>query len=62
MSIFVMYYWSSNGILATPVKYLKDKSIIETFKENITYLTKRGFKPVFNIIDNVASKSFKKYL
>ena len=30
--------------------------------ENITYLTKRGFKPVFNIIDNEASKSVKKYL
>ena len=32
------------------------------FKENITYLTKRGFKTVFNIIENVASKAVKKYL
>ena len=41
---------------------MKYESTIATFKENITYLTKGGFKPVFNIIDNVASKAFKKYL
>ena len=36
--------------------------MVATFMDNITYLTKIGFKPIFNIIDNVASKSFKKYL
>ena len=40
---------------------MKDESMIETFKENITYLTKRGFKPVFNIIDHVAYKEIKQY-
>ena len=36
--------------------------MISAFKKNITYLTKRGFKPCFNIIDNVASKAIKEYL
>ena len=58
----MLYNWSSNAILATPVKYLTDTSTIATFKEKITYLTKRGFKLVFNIIYNVASKAVKKYL
>ena len=52
----------SNFIFETPVKYLIDTSTIWTFKENITYLTKRDFKPVFNIIDNVAFKAVKNYL
>ena len=45
--ILVLYDWSYNAILATPRKYLKDDSIVATFKENITYLTKWGFKPKF---------------
>ena len=53
---------SSNAILATSVKDLTDTYTIEKFKEKITYLTKRGFKPVFNTIDNVLSKAVKKYL
>ena len=58
----MLYKWSSNAILSTLVKYLKDTSTIEKLKLNITYLTKGGFKPVLNIIDNVASKAVKKYL
>ena len=44
------------------MKDLTDTYTIETFKEKITYLTKRGFKPVFNTIDKVVSKAVKKYL
>ena len=36
--------------------------MVATFKDNIMYLTERGFKPVFNIIDNFLSKEVKKYL
>ena len=36
--IFVLCDWSSNAILATPVKYLRDESAIENFKETIMYL------------------------
>ena len=34
----------------------------EAFKQNITYLAKRGFKPTFNVMDNVASAAVKAYL
>ena len=36
--------------------------MIDSFKTNIKCITKRGFKPCFNIIDNVASKAIKIYL
>jgi hypothetical protein len=36
-----------------------DENMIEAFQKNISYLTRRGFKPSFNIIDNVASKAIK---
>ena len=62
MSVFIMYDWSSNSILATPVPDTKGETIINTFKTNITYLEKRRFKPSFNIIDNVATKAVQTYL
>ena len=58
----MLYDCSSNEILVTPVNDLTDTLTIATFKENTTYLTKRDSKPVFNIIDNVASKEVKQYL
>jgi hypothetical protein len=61
-AIFILYDWTSNAILATPVKDGKDDTTISTFEENIKYLTNRGFKPVLNIIDNVASKAIQAYL
>ena len=61
-TIFILYDWSSNAILATPVTDVKDSTIVKTFQENVEYLTKRGFKPSFNIIDNVASKTVQSYL
>ena len=62
MSVFIMYDWSSNAILATPVTDTKSDTIMATFQDNITYLEARGFKPSFNIIDNIASKAVQKYL
>ena len=59
---FVLYDWTTNAILATPMKDAKDESMIKAFKENIEYLGERGFKPTFNIIDNVASKAIRAYL
>ena len=40
----------------------KYDTMINKFKTNIKYITKRGFKPCFNIIDNVVSKAIKAYL
>jgi hypothetical protein len=62
MLVFVMYDWSSNVILATPVPDTKGETIIATFRDNIIYLEARGFKPSFNIIDNIASKAVQNYL
>ena len=61
-AMFIMYYWTSNDNLETPIKEAKSETIVDCFKKNITYLSKRGFKPVYNIIDNVATKSIKTYL
>jgi hypothetical protein len=61
-ALFILYDWTTNAILATPVKDGKDETTIATFEANIQYLTKRGFKPVLNIIDNVASKTIQTYL
>ena len=36
--------------------------MVRVFRQKIEYLNDRGFKPVFNIIDNVASKAVRAYL
>ena len=59
---FILYDWTTNAILATPIKDAKDESMVAAFKKNIEYLEERGFKPSFNIIDNVASKAIREYL
>ena len=61
-AMFIMYDWTSNAILATPIKEAKSETIVECFKNNITYLSKRGFKPVYNVIDNVETNAIKTYL
>ena len=55
-----MYDWAANAIMATSIKDAEAETIVEALKNNITYLPKRGFKPVFNIIDDVAMKAVKK--
>ena len=53
-AVFFVYNWSSNCILATPIKDATNDTMVEAFKTNIKYLSSRGFKPVFNIMNNVA--------
>ena len=43
-------------------KKIKNETTVAAFKTNIEYFKKRNFKPVFNIIDNVATKAVKSYL
>ena len=62
VAIFIIYDWTTNEILATPVKNMAEKKIVSCYKQHVTYLTKRGFKPILNIIDNVASKDVQAYL
>ena len=37
----------------------KDTLMIKTISKQVTYLTEKCFKPVLNIIDNVASKTIR---
>ena len=60
--MFIMHDWSSNSILAEAILNTKDKTIIKVFKEKLSYLTRRGFKPRFNILDNIASKAIIEFL
>ena len=52
-----MYDWTTNVILAAPIKDATDQSMVATFSEDIEYLVERGFNPVFNTIDIVVSKA-----
>ena len=52
VTMFIMYDWSSNSILAEPIVNTKDKTMIGRFREKIEYLTKQRFKQRFNILDN----------
>ena len=61
-AMFIMYDWTSNAILATQTKEAKAETIVECFKKNITYLSNRGFKSVYNVIYNVATNAINKYL
>ena len=61
-AMFIMYDWTTNAILATPIKEAKSETIVDCFKKNITYLSKRGFKPVYNVIDNVATNAINTFL
>jgi hypothetical protein len=61
-AIFILYDWTTNAILATPVKDGKSDTTIAVFEKQIQYLTKRGFKPTLNIINNVATKTIQTYL
>ena len=63
-TMFVLYDWTTNAILTTPVADTKEETLVAAFKQNLEYLSERGFRPVFNIIDNVASKAvqaFRRY-
>jgi len=61
-AVFILYDWTSNAILAIPISDARDEIMIEAFRQNIEYLTKQGFKPTFNIIENFASNGIKAYL
>ena len=62
IAIFSLYNCTKHEILATPIKDTKDETLIDAFQTHIKYITKRGFKPCFNVVDNVASKAIKVHL
>jgi hypothetical protein len=59
---FVLYHYETNAILAKPIKGLDDVSIFTAYKAYFEELTRKGFKPQLNIMDNQATKHIKKFL
>ena len=41
---------------------MAEETILRCFNQKIAYLMKRGFKPILNIINNVASKAVQAYI
>eukprot|EP00978_Attheya_sp_CCMP212_P013058 scaffold32606_cov75-Attheya_sp.AAC.1 len=58
--IFVLYDYDSNAILARAMKNRSDSEMVRVFTELADYLTTRGFKPQYQVLDNEASKALKK--
>ncbi len=58
----VLYHYTSNCILGTPIAGLDDKSIFEVYKTRFKELESKGFKPKLNVMDNQATKHIKNFL
>jgi hypothetical protein len=60
--LFVLYHYELNCILADLIKALDDTTIFEAYKKQLDELTKKGFKPKLNVMDNQATKYIKQFL
>ncbi len=60
--IFVLYNYSTNAILVEPLQSMESKEFVATFQKKMENLTKKGFKPKFNVIDNIVSKAVRECL
>ena len=60
--ILVMYDYSSNAILAEPLKNRSDAEYLRAYEKIYDYLEVCGLKPTFNIMDNEASTEVKRYM
>jgi hypothetical protein len=59
---FVLYHYKLNYILADPIKALDDTTIFEANKKQFYELTKKGFKPKLDVMDNQTTKYIKQFL
>ena len=59
---FIAYDYDTNYIFAIPIKDTTDASIINGFEQVFNELNEKGFKPQFNVTDNQAANSIKRYL
>ena len=57
-AIFILYDWTSNDILVTPIKDSEYYTMVESFTKNVEYLLARGFKPEYNIMEMWHKKQF----
>ena len=61
ITIFVLYNYSETTIMIESKKDATDASMIQAFSKQVSYLKEKYFKPVFNIIDNVVSKTIRTF-
>eukprot|EP00804_Cyclotella_cryptica_P027665 CCRYP_010275-RA/>CCRYP_010275-RA protein AED:0.43 eAED:0.43 QI:0/0/0/1/0/0/4/0/331 len=59
---FVAYEYRSNAILVRALADQTDKSMLEAFQDVYAYLTKRGFQPKLNVMDNQCSKTIQSFI
>ena len=58
----VLYYYDSNAILVDPMNSRSDADMEKAYNKLYDYLTDRGLKLKFNVMDNEASTAIKKFL
>ncbi len=56
----IVYHYEANAILATPITGLKDLCIFKAYKKTFIKLSKKGFKPILNVMDNQATTHINK--
>ena len=52
----VIYTYDPNAILVEPLPKRSKESIVQAYLKITQHLTKRGFKPILQGLDNEASK------
>eukprot|EP00804_Cyclotella_cryptica_P024442 CCRYP_019261-RA/>CCRYP_019261-RA protein AED:0.29 eAED:0.18 QI:0/0/0/1/0.33/0.25/4/0/786 len=60
--IFVAYDYTTNAIIVRAIPDRESSTIVQTFDDIFSYLTSKGFKPKFNVLDNEASHAITEYL
>jgi hypothetical protein len=60
--IFVAYDYTTNAILVRAITDRESATIVNAFNDIFTYLENKGFKPLYNVLDNEASSAITEYL
>jgi hypothetical protein len=60
--VFVAYDYTTNAIIVQAITDHESATIVKAFDDIFTYLTSKGFKPKFNVLDNEASHAITEYL
>ena len=60
--MLIVYDYTSNSILIETMKNLEAETICETYKKIYNTLKEKGFEPMFNVLENQASRAIKMFL
>ncbi|KAL7485737.1 hypothetical protein ACHAW6_011335 [Cyclotella cf. meneghiniana] len=60
--IFVAYDYTTNAILVRAITDREATTIVNAFDDVFSFLSSKGFKPHFNVLDNEALAAITKYL